>query len=174
MWAWQLWLSPRPSQRTRNNGQSSFPHLGDAALYEPLSRPDGRWYVRETHYIGNSLVRAGLTAPPPCKCDQNRESPVARQRNLMGWDDRHIHRRQDEYFKVEQGVLGVVTNGVEHAVTKDDGIFHIPAGTRFVYPSDTRDNSPTLSHCPPLHPYPPPFIYTLPLSLYLRVSPLAD
>lgn len=42
----------------------------------------------------------------------------------------HIHRRQDEYFKVEQGVLGVVTNGVEHAVTKDDGIFHIPAGTR--------------------------------------------
>ncbi|GKT64017.1 hypothetical protein ColTof4_04435 [Colletotrichum tofieldiae] len=92
VWAWQQWLSPRPQQRTRNNTQPSFPHLGDAALYEPLSKPDGLWYVRETHYIENPL---------------------------------------DEYFKVEQGVLGAVKNGVEYAVTKDDGIFHIPAGTRF-------------------------------------------
>ncbi|KAK1950780.1 hypothetical protein LY78DRAFT_732341 [Colletotrichum sublineola] len=106
-WAWQQWLSPRPKHRTRTNSQSSFPHLGDAALYEPLSKPDGRWYVRETHYIENPLVRAGLTGPPL-----------------------HIHRLQDEYFKVEQGVLGAVKNGVEYSVTKDDGIFHIPAGTR--------------------------------------------
>ena len=50
--------------------------------------------------------------------------------NLMTWHGRHIHRLQDEYFKVEQGVLGVVKNGVEYTVTKDDGTFHIPAGTR--------------------------------------------
>ncbi|KAL4875386.1 hypothetical protein BJY04DRAFT_224053 [Aspergillus karnatakaensis] len=106
-WAWQQWLSPRPQQRTKNNTQSSFPHLGDAALYEPLSRADGTWYVRETHNIENPLVRAGLTGPPL-----------------------HIHRLQNEYFKVEQGTLGVVKNGVEYAVSKDDGVFHIPAGTR--------------------------------------------
>ncbi|GFF22559.1 hypothetical protein IFM61606_08541 [Aspergillus udagawae] len=105
--AWQLWLSPRPQKRTRNNSQPSFNHLGDAALYEPLSKADGLWYVRETHYIENALVRAGLSGPPL-----------------------HIHRLQDEYFKVEQGVLGIVKNGVEYTVTKDDGVFHIPAGTR--------------------------------------------
>ncbi|KAK6221164.1 hypothetical protein QIS74_04893 [Colletotrichum tabaci] len=107
VWAWQNWLSPRPQHRTKNNAQLSFPHLGNAALYEPLSKPGGLWYVRETHYIENALVRAGLSGPPL-----------------------HIHRLQDEYFKVEQGVLGVVKNGVEYAVTKDDGDFYIPAGTR--------------------------------------------
>lgn len=43
---------------------------------------------------------------------------------------RHIHLLQDEYFQVEQGVLGAVTNGKEHALTKDDGILVIRAGTR--------------------------------------------
>jgi hypothetical protein len=37
---------------------------------------------------------------------------------------------QDEFFKVEQGVLGAVKDGVEYAITKDDGVFHIPRGTR--------------------------------------------
>lgn len=46
------------------------------------------------------------------------------------WDGRHIHCLQDEFFKVEQGVLGVVKNGVEYAITKDDGVFPIPRGTR--------------------------------------------
>lgn len=64
VWAWQQWLSPRPQHRTRNNSQPSFHHLGNAALYEPLSKTDGLWYVRETHYIDNPLVRAGLTGPP--------------------------------------------------------------------------------------------------------------
>lgn len=63
-WAWQQWLSPRPKQRSITNMLTAFPHLGDAALYEPLSKPNGLWVVRETHYIKNPLVKAGLSGPP--------------------------------------------------------------------------------------------------------------
>ena len=49
---------------------------------------------------------------------------------LIGWYVRHIHLAQDEYFKVEQGVLGAVKDGVEYAITKDDGVLFIPAGVR--------------------------------------------
>ncbi|KAI1497645.1 hypothetical protein F5X99DRAFT_358248 [Biscogniauxia marginata] len=107
VWAWQQRLSPRPQHRTVNTSQVSFLTSGNAALYEPLSKPGGLWYVRETHYIENPLVKAGLSGPPL-----------------------HIHLQQDEYFKVEQGVLGAVKDGVEYAITKNDGIFFIPAGTR--------------------------------------------
>lgn len=48
----------------------------------------------------------------------------------MSWYDRHLHLQQDEFFKVEQGVLGAVKDGAEYAVTKNDGIFSIPKGTR--------------------------------------------
>ncbi|ETS80417.1 hypothetical protein PFICI_07946 [Pestalotiopsis fici W106-1] len=105
--SFQLWLSARPAKRTPINDKPSWSHLGDAAVYEPLSKADGLWYIRETHYIENQFVAAGLSGPPL-----------------------HIHRLQDEFFKVEKGVLGAVKNGVEYAITKDDGIFHIPRGTR--------------------------------------------
>ncbi|KAI1734119.1 hypothetical protein F4680DRAFT_439516 [Xylaria scruposa] len=105
--AWQLWLSPRPKHRTVTNTRMAFSHLGDAALYEPLSKSGGLWVVRETHYLKNPVVEAGLSGPPL-----------------------HIHRTQDEFFRVEQGVLGAVKDGKEYAITKDDGIFSIPAGTR--------------------------------------------
>lgn len=62
--AFQRWLSPRPPQRTKNNDKPSWSHLGDAALYEPLSKPDGLWYIRETHHMENYFVRAGLSGPP--------------------------------------------------------------------------------------------------------------
>ncbi|KAH4116037.1 hypothetical protein HBH64_047200 [Parastagonospora nodorum] len=107
VWAWQEWLSPRPKQRTITTTQTAFPHLGDAALYEPLSKPNGLWVIRETHYIKDPIVKAGLSGPPI-----------------------HLHLTQDEFFKIEQGVLGAVKDGVEYAVTKDDGVFCIPKGTR--------------------------------------------
>lgn len=44
----------------------------------------------------------------------------------------HIHLRQAEYFQVVQGVLGVVQNGKEVALTKEDGPVGIPAGVRCV------------------------------------------
>ena len=53
--------------------------------------------------------------------------------------DRHIHWKQDEYFQVEQGVMGLHKNGKEITTTKDDGIIHVPAGTRwvvFVFPTN--------------------------------------
>ena len=46
-------------------------------------------------------------------------------------DCSHIHLEQDEYFQVEQGVLGAVTDGKGHALTKDDGVLVIKAGTRY-------------------------------------------
>ncbi|CAN8106531.1 unnamed protein product [Discula destructiva] len=106
-WAWQQWLSARPQQRTVNTSKTSFYSYGNAALFEPLSKPDGLWYVRETHYIDNPRTKAGLSGPPL-----------------------HIHFQQDEYFKIEQGVLGVMKDGVEYALTKDDGVFKIPSGKR--------------------------------------------
>ena len=57
-------------------------------------------------------------------------SPASSPLSLLSLYGSHVHLLQDEYFKVEQGVLGVVKNGVEYAVTRDDGIFRIPAGTR--------------------------------------------
>lgn len=50
----------------------------------------------------------------------------------MAWFSfyRHIHRKQNEFFRVEQGVLGAVKDGVEQVVTKEDGVLSIPAGTR--------------------------------------------
>ncbi|KAJ2979819.1 hypothetical protein NUW58_g7103 [Xylaria curta] len=101
------WLSPRPVSRTKNNTELNWDHLHGAAVYEPLLKPDGSWVVREHHYIENHFARAGLSGPPL-----------------------HIHRLQDEFFKVERGVLAVVKNGVEHRLTKDDGVLTIPAGTR--------------------------------------------
>ncbi|KAI1430765.1 hypothetical protein GGR50DRAFT_698692 [Xylaria sp. CBS 124048] len=107
VWAWQLWLSPRPLRRTNISSQLTFKTIQNAALYQFLDEEDGGWGVRETHYIDNPLVRAGLSGPPL-----------------------HIHLIQDEFFKIEQGVLGVITDGTERALTKDDGILKIPAGTR--------------------------------------------
>lgn len=46
------------------------------------------------------------------------------------WNTRHIHLRQTETFEVEQGVLGVVKNGVEYAIRKEDGPVSITPGTR--------------------------------------------
>ncbi|KAL8942499.1 MAG: hypothetical protein Q9216_001643 [Gyalolechia sp. 2 TL-2023] len=107
VWAWQLWLSPRPRRRTANTSQESFVTSGNAALYETVSKPGGLWAIKETHYIENPVVKAGLSGPPL-----------------------HIHLRQDEYFKVEQGTLGIITDGVEQVLTNDDAVLFIPAGTR--------------------------------------------
>ncbi len=43
---------------------------------------------------------------------------------------RHVHFEQAEHFKVEQGILGAVVDGKEYALTKDDGILSIYAGSR--------------------------------------------
>ncbi|MCJ1327608.1 hypothetical protein MMC10_004279 [Thelotrema lepadinum] len=107
--AWQQWLSPRPKHRTVNIHQESFVSSGNAALYETVEKPDGLWAIRETHYIENPVVKAGLSGPPL-----------------------HIHLLQDEYFKVEQGTLGVIKDGVEYVLTKDDAVLFIPAGKRQV------------------------------------------
>lgn len=45
---------------------------------------------------------------------------------------RHIHLRQKETFEVEQGVLGVVKNGVEYAIKPGDGPVSITPGVRCV------------------------------------------
>ncbi|RYC64332.1 hypothetical protein CHU98_g1866 [Xylaria longipes] len=43
---------------------------------------------------------------------------------------RHIHLLQDEYFKVERGILAASLDGMEHRLTKDDSVLRISAGTR--------------------------------------------
>ncbi|ORY71070.1 uncharacterized protein BCR38DRAFT_415851 [Pseudomassariella vexata] len=107
VWAWQLWLSPRPPHRSITATQSSFTATGNSARYDVLTVPDGLWGVRETHYIDNPRVKAGESGPPL-----------------------HLHLLQDEYFQVEQGVLGVILDGKEHVITKDDGILCVGIGSR--------------------------------------------
>ncbi|KAF2685187.1 hypothetical protein K458DRAFT_365440 [Lentithecium fluviatile CBS 122367] len=104
---WQHWLSPRPLRRTATSSEPRILAAHDAALFEFLKDEDGRWVVRETHYIDNKVVRDGLSGP------------------LL-----HIHWLQTEYFQVEQGVIGIMKNEKEVVATKDDGIVEIPAGTR--------------------------------------------
>lgn len=63
VWAWQLWLSPRP-QRSVIASDSCIYSSDKAARFEFLKEDDGRWVVRETHYIDNKLVKDGLSGPP--------------------------------------------------------------------------------------------------------------
>ncbi|KAI1338692.1 hypothetical protein F5Y15DRAFT_416916 [Xylariaceae sp. FL0016] len=116
-WAWQNWLSPRPLDRTDISRKTDFLTAGNAARYEIVYEPNGRWGCRETHYIDNPRVKAGLSGPPL-----------------------HLHFKQDEFFKVESGILAAIVDGKEQRVTKDDGILRIPAGCRhrfWSYPSAT-------------------------------------
>ncbi|RYP78225.1 hypothetical protein DL771_000702 [Monosporascus sp. 5C6A] len=105
-WGWQHWLSPRPLRRTPTSSEPHILGAHDAVLFQFLEE-DGRKVIRETHYADNKIVRDGLSGPPL-----------------------HIHLLQTEYFKVEQGVIGIHKNGREIAATENDGVVQIPAGTR--------------------------------------------
>ncbi|KAF3763872.1 hypothetical protein M406DRAFT_323355 [Cryphonectria parasitica EP155] len=106
---WQLWLSARPTQRTKSVQNATVPSAGDAILYEfPVH--NGLRAVRETHYLSNKTVRDGKSGPPL-----------------------HIHLRQKETFEVEQGVLGIVKNGVEYAIRKEDGPVSVTPGVRHTF-----------------------------------------
>lgn len=37
---------------------------GGMARFEVIDEPEGRWGVRETHYIDNAAVKAGMSGPP--------------------------------------------------------------------------------------------------------------
>ncbi|KAL7931837.1 hypothetical protein V8C35DRAFT_329204 [Trichoderma chlorosporum] len=116
--AWQLWLSPRP-QRSEIASSSHIYSNDNAARFEFLEEDDGRWIVKETHYINNPLVKDGFSGPPL-----------------------HIHWKQSEYFKVEQGIIGIYKDGQEIRATKDDGVIEVPAGTRhkfWSHPSNKED-----------------------------------
>ncbi|PTB63073.1 hypothetical protein BBK36DRAFT_1182743 [Trichoderma citrinoviride] len=118
VYAWQLWLSPRP-QRSVIASSSHIYSNNDAALFKFLKEEDGRWVVRETHFIDNPLVKNGLSGPPL-----------------------HIHWKQSEYFKVEKGIIGIHKDGKEIRATKDDGVIEVPAGTRhkfWSHPSNQED-----------------------------------
>lgn len=60
----QSWLSPRPECRTNTADEAEISSAGDAALFEFLTAEDGRWIAKETHYIDNPIVKAGLSGPP--------------------------------------------------------------------------------------------------------------
>ena len=63
--SWQLWLSPRPPQRTNTSNQSAILAADGVALFEfKKENNDGRWVVVETHYMDNKIVREGRSGPP--------------------------------------------------------------------------------------------------------------
>ncbi|KAK3683970.1 hypothetical protein B0T22DRAFT_520386 [Podospora appendiculata] len=107
VYSWQLWLSPRPLQRTDRARDPAILGATDGVLYNFCTEPDGRRVVQETHYIKDKAVKEGLSGPPL-----------------------HIHVAQDEFFQVKQGVFGVMTNDEKHRITKDSGPVAVPAGTR--------------------------------------------
>ncbi|KAF7539873.1 hypothetical protein G7054_g1800 [Neopestalotiopsis clavispora] len=102
---------------------SSFVTAGDAARFDILTEKDGTWGLRETHFIGNPLVKAGKSGPPL-----------------------HIHLAQDEYFKVESGILTASLNEKIHKLTKDDGVLCIKAGTRHRFWSDESSTESLVFH----------------------------
>lgn len=105
----QQWLSPRPAQRTTTAHDASVSAPEGAILYDFVRNAAGLSAVRETHYLGKKVVRDGKSGPPL-----------------------HIHLRQDEHFEVQQGVLGVVVNGREYAVSKGGGRISVSSGARYV------------------------------------------
>ncbi|KAG8158053.1 hypothetical protein KVR01_011814 [Diaporthe batatas] len=99
--------------------QASLFTADDAVKHDFVKNTAGVSAVRETHRIRNQGVREGRSGPPL-----------------------HIHLRQEETFEVQQGVLGVVLNGKEHAVSKDDGRIVVPCGARhrfWAHESSTED-----------------------------------
>lgn len=60
---WQLWLSPRPTQRTKTVQDASVLAAQNSILYEfPVHK--GHRAVRETHYLREKSVREGKSGPP--------------------------------------------------------------------------------------------------------------
>ena len=76
--------------------------------------------------------RQGGTIWAPTVSERDRYHDASIVLNLTGWDRSHIHLQQDEYFKVEQGLLGLIKDGVEYTLTKDNGVFFIPSSSRHV------------------------------------------
>jgi hypothetical protein len=64
VYAWQQWLSARPLTRTNTSTQNTFYSAGNAAKFDILLGENGDWSLRETHYIENPRVKAGLSGPP--------------------------------------------------------------------------------------------------------------
>jgi hypothetical protein len=62
-WRWQLWLSPRPKRRTAASSESRITTAHGAALFEFFTEENGHFFVRETHYMDNPIVRKGLSGP---------------------------------------------------------------------------------------------------------------
>jgi len=62
--SWQLWLSPRPLQRTHTSHQQSVLAADEAALFEFKKEDDDRWVVVETHYMNSKIAREGHSGPP--------------------------------------------------------------------------------------------------------------
>jgi hypothetical protein len=62
--SWQLWLSPRPRNRTNTAAQPIAWAAADEILYEFQQEKDGRRNVKETHFLDKDNVRKGLSGPP--------------------------------------------------------------------------------------------------------------
>lgn len=58
----------------------------------------------------------------------------------------HIHLAQDEYFKVESGILTASLNEKIHKLTKNDGVLCIKAGTRHRFWSDESSTESLIFH----------------------------
>lgn len=125
----QQFLSPRPLQRTKSIQDDAVVSAGEDILYE-FPTHQGHRAVRETHYLSKKSVRDGKSGPPLYVIPWNKALTELFPSKLIT-PHSHIHLRQVETFEVEQGVLGVVKNGVEHAIRKEDGPVSIEPGTRY-------------------------------------------
>lgn len=63
LYSWQLWLSPRPAQRTKWVRDATVLAPEDAVLYE-FPNHNGHSAVRETHFLDKKIVRTGKSGPP--------------------------------------------------------------------------------------------------------------
>lgn len=63
VYSWQLWLSPRPTQRTKFVQQATI-LAEDQAIRCDFPIHKGRKAISETHYIHKKIVRDGKSGPP--------------------------------------------------------------------------------------------------------------
>lgn len=65
VYSWQLWLAPRPTQRTKWVQDDTVLTAQDIVTYQfPIY--NGHRAVRETHPLDKQMVRDGKSGPPLC------------------------------------------------------------------------------------------------------------
>nr|ANM86573.1 cupin RmIC-type protein [Cladonia uncialis subsp. uncialis]AUW31356.1 putative cupin RmIC-type [Cladonia uncialis subsp. uncialis] len=118
-------------------GQSTIINFGGLLTTEFLEPPPGRCFLFRQTY------KHDIKGPVPANLRKLLDSPKRPKGPLL-----HFHQFQTEYFRVEAGLMGIHVDGVEKAVTAEDGEISVKAGSIhqfFIHPDSQGDMTVYLS-----------------------------